>query len=158
FVARPDRRGESTWSVLAEVPLDQGANEVTLRTWNEDGASPERSQRLVYQKPVEPKPDVLAETPEKVGVGRRTAPLRLQVRSASTRARLQLIRERSSSSRTVVEEFPVGGLARGTAGDFEFHGDRLLALEPGPNSYTVVAVNAGGEASAEFLFTYTPPP
>jgi hypothetical protein len=71
---------------------------------------------------------------------------------------LQLIRERSSSSRTVVEEFPVRELARGTTGDFEFHGDRHIALEPGPNSYTIVAVNAGGEASAECLFTYTPPP
>ena len=67
-------RGKGVWAVLAEVPLTQGANEVILRTWNEDGASPEKSERLVYEKPVEPKPDLIVETAEKAVVGRPTSP------------------------------------------------------------------------------------
>ena len=69
-----ERKPEGLWEVHAEVPIRQGTNEVTIRAWNEDGeSSPGKSQRLVYQKPVEPKPVVIVETPAK-SVGRPVAP------------------------------------------------------------------------------------
>ncbi len=69
--------------MLAEVPLSQGANDVTLRTWNEDGPSLEISKQLVYEKPVEPKPVLSVESPEVAVVRRPTISLQFRVRSNS---------------------------------------------------------------------------
>ena len=113
-------RGEGGWSVLAEVPLSQGANDVTLRTWNEDGPSLEISNQLVYEKPVEPKPVVSVESPEVAVVRRPTISLQFRVRSNSALTSEKLFRERSSGARELVDEYQIGQLARNRDGAFEF--------------------------------------
>jgi hypothetical protein len=133
-------------------------NEIIIRTWNEDGPSLEKRQPLIYEKPVEPKPELIVETPEKVVVGRPLAPLQFRIRSAAPLTRVTLVRERSSATRVAVAEFPVESVARGADDRFEFRGDREIPLEPGPNSFTLMAENAGGVSSADLLFTYTTPP
>jgi hypothetical protein len=158
YVARREQRAQDDWAVSAEVPLEQGANQIILRTWNEDGASLEERKRLVYEQPVERKPDIIVETPEKINVGRPAVPLRFRVRSESPLARVELFGHRTSASPVSLAKLPVQTLARGAEGGFELREDREMLLAPGPNSFTIEAENAGGVASVELLFTYTVPP
>jgi WD40 repeat protein len=158
YPAHRELGAKGVWTVFAEVPLTQGVNEVTLRTWNEDGASPEKSERLVYEKPVQPKPDLIMESSENAVVGRPIVALHFRVRSASSLTSVNLFRERSPASRKLVEEFNVGRLARSLDGAFEFPGKSEISLEPGQNSFAIVTANAGGETSKNLVYTYTPPP
>jgi hypothetical protein len=158
YVARREQRAKDVWAVSAEVPLEQGANQIILRTWNEDGASPEQQERLVYEKPVEPKPDVIAETPEERIVVRPAIRLQFRVRSQSPLTRVELISERSSGSPEPLEKFPVEQIARGADGCFELRADCPMLLKPGPNAFKIEAQNAGGVSSVDLLFTYTTPP
>ena len=154
--ARWERRAEGVWEALAEVPIRQGANEVTLRTWNQDGEStPPKPVRLVYQKPVEPKPDLNVAESEKT-VGRPIAPLRFVVRSTSPLTRVELIFK--GPPPRAIKRFDIERLRRGPDGTYVFREDGTIHLEPGQNSFRIEAVNAGGMSTAELALTYTPPP
>jgi hypothetical protein len=154
FDARPvQQNGGTVWTLDAEVPLQQGTNELILRTWNEDGASPEKRVELVYEKPVEPPPDVrLGETPERATSDRPFALLRFQVGSKSPLKRVELFREGNPKP---VESFPVGPLAQGSDGTFEF--SQNIALEPRENKFQLIAENAGGVSWTPLVFTYIEP-
>lgn len=157
YPARWERKSGGVWEVLAEVPIQQGANEVTFRAWNQDGEStPPKPEHLVYQKPVEPKPDLIVAVTEKA-VSRPVAPLRFLVRSASPLTRVELI-PKGPKSRAAIRKFEVDRLRRETDGTYSFLEDGTVPLEPGQNSYRIEAVNAGGLSAAELALTYTPPP
>ncbi|HZW30011.1 MAG TPA: hypothetical protein VFF52_04840 [Isosphaeraceae bacterium] len=158
YLAHREPRPRDLWAVSAEVPLEQGANQIILRTWNEDGASPEQRVLRVYEKPVERKPDVIVLTPEKLNVEQPRVVLRFRVRSESPLTRVELSSERSSAAPRSLAKFPVQQLARGADGRFELRADPTILLESGPNSFKIEAQNAGGVSSVDLLFTYTPPP
>ncbi len=158
YSAAQEPNANGGWTVLAEVPLSQGANEITLRTWNADGPSQEKSERLVYEKPVEPKPDLSVESPETANVGRPKVALQFRVRSASTLTSVKLVRERSSGSKELVQDYPIGQVVRNPEGAFEFAVKSEISLESGRNAFTIVTINAGGETSKDLLYFFTPPP
>jgi hypothetical protein len=153
---RPEAVGDD-WVIAAEVPLEPGENEIIVRTWNADGPSPAVSRRLTYEKPVEPKPEVLVETPEKV-VRRPVFALRFRVRSPSPLERVRLSRIRAGGTRTPVEEFEGRQMVRRPDGAFEPPAPVEVGLEPYENAFELVAVNAGGESAADLVLSYAPPP
>jgi len=158
YAAQFEPRGKGVWAVSAEVPLTEGANDVALRTWNEDGASQVKSERLVYAKPVELKPDLFVESSENAVVGRPVVSLQFRVRSTSALTSVKLFRKESSAAKQLVEEFPVGQRARNLDGAFEFIGKSEVPLQPYQNSFVLVAVNGGGETPKDLVYTYTLPP
>src|SRR5947209_12801880 len=59
-----------------------------------------------------------------------------------------------SAAPEVVRRFEAGGPARRADGAYELAEEAILALEPGPNAFRLVAVNAGGEESARLALSY----
>jgi hypothetical protein len=154
---KPEAAGDA-WVVAAEVALEPGLNEVVVRTRNEDGVSEALSKRLVYTKPVEPKPEVTLLTPEKVG-RRPASTVRFQVVSRSPLSSVKLFRLRAGGEREPVgPEFEAKKAGRRADGMFELVGETGVRLAPYQNSFEVVAANAGGESVEKLTLSYTPPP
>src|SRR5205085_11667846 len=65
--ARWEPAGDA-WAVSGEVPLAPGENTIVVQAWNEDGESPAAQVQAFYQKPDEPRPDVLVESALKAQV------------------------------------------------------------------------------------------
>ena len=143
--------------MTAEVPLQQadnesqGINDLILQTWNNDGPSQEETRRLIYRRPV-PRPEVLlVETPESANRTRPLVPLEFLVRSSTPLARLELIGEARGGGVQVVKRFATEALVRLPDGKFEVHQRTEVMLEPGPNVFEIVAVNAGGAGRGQIL-------
>jgi hypothetical protein len=149
--------GPGRWAVAADVQLEEGENEIVLHARNEDGPAAARAERVRYEKPVEPKPQVVFATATAATPDRPDFNIRFRAVSRSAIVRLELVRVRGNA-RTPLVRFDPARAVRRPDGQFELPADTLVALEPYENAFEVIAANAGGETRAALALNYTPPP
>ena len=160
------RRVGTAWEITAkDVPIEQGANEVEVRAENADGPcrEPGRLAEIVYTPPPPPKPEITLLRPAgDLRVDRPACRVEFRVRSASRLERVELVRRRGTTDREPIRSVDVARLAQDDRGEFVVQEGVDVPLEPRANRLEVLAVNAGGEASAPpsapLVVSYIPPP
>jgi hypothetical protein len=149
--------GRTTWKLdIRGVPLQKGDNTIALAVANRDGRCLEAKALTARFTPMEKKPDVEIVNKPQGPVKDPSYGLRFLVRSTSdTLTRVELRKEAK-----VLQSFDPARREKNSAGVFELQGSAALDrfLKPGLNSFEVVAVNAGGQASDEVVVNYLPPP
>ncbi|MBV8270467.1 MAG: hypothetical protein JO252_29415, partial [Planctomycetaceae bacterium] len=160
------RRVGMAWEITAkDVPIEQGANEVEVWAENADGPCrvPGHLAEIVYTPPPPPKPEIALLRPAgDLRVDRPACRVEFRVRSASRLERVELVRRRGTTDREPIFSVDVARLAQDERGEFVVQEGVDVPLEPRANRLEVLAVNAGGEASAPpsapLVVSYIPPP
>ena len=157
------RRSKAAWEITAkDVPIEQGTNEVEVWAENADGPCPEPGRRkgIIYKGPLPPKPEIrLLQPADNLSVFKSVCWVKFRVRSASPLKRVELVRRRGSTDREPIRLVDDARLDhQDDRGEFVVEEGVDVPLEPRANHLEVLAVNAGGEASAPLVVSSVSPP